>query len=134
MAITARLKSIRIATRKVKMMADLVRGKSAVEAQTILSFKSNRSAEPMLKLLNSAMANAKHNFKLDPSTLYISKLLVDQGPTLKRSMPRSRGSAFPILKRTSHVLLELSPVAPKAKDEKKKKSAVKATKVKKEIK
>lgn len=130
MAITARLKSIRIATRKVKMMADLVRGKNALEAQTILMFKSNRSAEPMLKLLNSAMANAKHNFKLDPATLYISKLLVDQGPTLKRSMPRSRGSAFPILKRTSHVVLELAPQTAKVD----KKAGKKTAKVKKEIK
>lgn len=88
-------------------MADLIRGKSVIEAERILRFKTNRTAQPMLKLLLSAKANAKHNFQLDPDTLYICKLCVDKGPTLKRSMPRSRGTAFPIMKFTSHVNMEL---------------------------
>jgi large subunit ribosomal protein L22 len=89
------------------LMADLIRGKSVVEAERILGFKTNKTAEPMLKLLLSAKANARHNFNLDPETLYVSKLCVDKGPVLKRSMPRSRGTAFPIMKFTSHVHIEL---------------------------
>lgn len=107
MSVQAHIKYIRIAPRKLMLMADLIRGKSVVEAERILSFKTNKTAEPMLKLLLSAKANAKHNFNLDPETLYISKLCVDKGPVLKRSMPRSRGTAFPIMKFTSHVHMEL---------------------------
>jgi large subunit ribosomal protein L22 len=88
-------------------MADLIRGKAVPEAERILNFKTNKTAEPMLKLLLSAKANAKHNFNLDPETLYVAKLCVDKGPVLKRSMPRSRGTAFPIMKFTSHVHMEL---------------------------
>lgn len=107
MSVKAYIKYIRIAPRKMMLMADLIRGKSVVEAERILRFKTNRTAQPLLKLLLSAKANAKHNFQLDPDTLYICKLCVDKGPTLKRSMPRSRGTAFPIMKFTSHVNMEL---------------------------
>ena len=117
MEITAKLKTIRISPRKVRLVADLVRGKTALEAQSILKFTINKSAGPMLKLLNSAIANAKHNFKLDVDGLFISKLTVDAGATMKRSQPRAKGSAYPILKRTSHINLYLSP-----KEEEKKKN------------
>ncbi|HNY98042.1 MAG TPA: 50S ribosomal protein L22, partial [Candidatus Pacearchaeota archaeon] len=78
------------------------------EAVSLLQFTVRRSAQPVLKLLNSAAANAKHNAKVNPENLVISKITVDQGPILKRSMPRSRGSAFPIQKKISHVYIELS--------------------------
>lgn len=113
MDITVKLKTIRISPRKVRLIADLVRGKKALEAVNILTFKINKSAEPMLKLLKSAIANAKHNHQIAAEDLFISKLTVDAGVTLKRSRPRSRGSAFPIAKRTSHINLTLSPVEKK---------------------
>ncbi len=104
----AKLNYLRIAPRKVRMVADLIRGKTVKEAVSLLQFTVRRSAQPVLKLLNSAAANAKHNAKVNPENLVISKITVDQGPILKRSMPRSRGSAFPIQKKISHVYIELS--------------------------
>jgi large subunit ribosomal protein L22 len=71
-------------------------------------FTVKRPAEPILKLLNSALASARNDFKLSEDNLYISKITVDAGPTLKRSNPESRGRAFPIMKRTSHIVLILS--------------------------
>jgi large subunit ribosomal protein L22 len=119
MEIRAKLSNLRTAPRKVRQVIDLVRGKKAVEAQSILLFTTNKSARNVLKLLNSAIASARHNFSLDESNLYISKILADEGPTLKRSHPMSRGRAYPIMKRTSHITLVLSEINPtKNKEEK----------------
>ncbi len=108
MDVKARLKNLRISPRKVRLVADLIRGLDYDEAKTQLEFSLKRSALPLLKLLNSCAANAKHNFKLDESNLYVSKITVDEGPTLYRIMPRAFGRAFYIRKRTSHVTLVLS--------------------------
>ena len=89
-------------------MVDLVRGKKVPEAQAILLFTVNKSARSVLKLLNSAVASAKHNFQLDEANLFISKITVDEGPKLKRWHPMSRGRAYPIIKRSSHIALVLS--------------------------
>ena len=102
------LNNLRTSPKKVRQVADLVRGKKALEAQTVLLFTVNRSSKPVLKLLNSAIASAKHDKHLDESNLYISKITVDEGPKLKRWHPMSRGRAFPIIKRGSHVVLVLS--------------------------
>lgn len=107
MPATASLYYLRIAPRKVRMVADLIRGKSAVQAQTILNFTTKKAAKPVLKLLNSAIANAKNNLKLDEAQLFISKLEVNEGPKLKRSRPRARGQAYEIQKKTSHINLVL---------------------------
>ena len=112
MDIKAKLSNLRTAPRKVRQVIDLVRGKKAIEAQSILLFTTNKSARNVLKLLNSCMASAKHNFSLDGSNLYISKILADEGPKLKRSHPMSRGRAYPIEKRTSHITLVLSEIKP----------------------
>lgn len=99
---------IRIAPRKVRLVIDLIRGKQVGDAVAILR-NTPRSASPVVeKLLNSAIANAEHNFSLDPNKLVVSEAYVNQGPTLKRIRPRSQGRAFKILKRTSHITLVVS--------------------------
>jgi len=118
MEVKVKLNNLRTAPRKVRQVVDLVRGKKVSEAQSILSFTVNKSARPVLKLLNSAVATVKNDLHLDDSNLFISKITVDDGPKLKRWHAMSRGSAFPILKRTSHIAIVLSDKNPKDKEEK----------------
>lgn len=108
MNVTAKLNNVRISPRKVRLVAGLVRGMRVQDARTQMQFLMKKSALPMVKLIDSALANAKHNYKLNPESLYISAITVDEGPTLKRGMPRARGSVFTIRKRTSHISLTLS--------------------------
>jgi large subunit ribosomal protein L22 len=82
---------------------DLIRGKNVAEAFAILKFTPKAGADVVEKVLRSAVANAENNFDMDVDKLYVKTAFVDQGPTLKRIHPRSRGQAFKILKRTSHV-------------------------------
>ncbi|MGL5513657.1 MAG: 50S ribosomal protein L22 [Sporomusa sp.] len=96
---------IRIAPRKIRIVIDLIRGKNVGEAFAILKYTPKVGAEVLEKVLKSAIANAEHNYDLNIDNLYVSQAFVDQGPTLKRIHPRSRGQAFKILKRTSHVTL-----------------------------
>lgn len=105
--IKANLKYLRVSPRKVRLVADLMRGKSAEEAEAVLLFLKKRASEPLYKLLKSAVANAKHNFNVEKENLAIKSIRVDQGPTLKRFMPRARGTAASIKKRSSHVSLIL---------------------------
>ncbi|RLC35328.1 MAG: 50S ribosomal protein L22 [Candidatus Nealsonbacteria bacterium] len=109
MEVTVKLKHLRIAPRKVRLVSDLIRRKSAEEAQVILKFALKRAAPHILKLLNSAMASAKQK-NLDPSRLYISKITVDEGPKFKRWRARARGQAYEIQKKTSHVTLVLTEI------------------------
>lgn len=119
MEVKAKLRYLRIAPRKVRLVADLIRGKSAEEAQTILNFDIKRASLPLLKLLKSALANAKNNLELGETNFYISKITVDEGPKLKRWRARSRGQAFGIQKKTSHVTLVLEEIKEKSKKVKK---------------
>ncbi len=96
-------KYVRIAPRKVRVVMDLIRGKDVAEAFAILKFTPKVGADAIEKVLKSAVANAENNFDMDVENLYVSSAYVDQGPTLKRIHPRSRGQAFKILKRTSHI-------------------------------
>ena len=96
-------KYVRIAPRKVRVVMDLIRGKNVADAFAILKFTPKVGAEVIEKVLKSAVANAENNFDMNVDKLYVSSAFVDQGPTLKRIHPRSRGQAFSILKRTSHV-------------------------------
>ena len=96
-------KYIRIAPRKVRVVMNLIRGKNVADAFAILKFTPKAGADVIEKVLKSAVANAENNFDTNVDKLYISSAYVDQGPTLKRIHPRSRGQAFSILKRTSHV-------------------------------
>lgn len=86
----------------------MIRNKSLGEARDLLNFTVKRAAQLILKLLNSAAASAKNDFKLEEDDLYVSKITVDEGPKLKRSHPMSRGRAYPIIKRTSKIVLVLS--------------------------
>ncbi len=100
------LKNYRQSPRKVRLIADLVRGKNANEALTILKFVDKRAAGPFAKVIASAMANAKDHGK-NVDKLYIKRVAVDKAPVLKRFMPRARGSASRINKRNSHISVEL---------------------------
>jgi large subunit ribosomal protein L22 len=106
--VTALLNNYRQSPRKVRLVATLLSGKSVTEALVMLQFVSKRASGPISTLINSAVANAKNNFSLDKENLFIKELRVDSGPVLKRRMPRARGRAFPIHKRTSHVRLVLA--------------------------
>lgn len=110
MKATAKLSYLRIAPRKARLVADLIRGKKVEDAQNILAFTIKRGVAPFLKLLNQAVANAKNNSQSEAKDLYISKILVDEGPRLKRFFPRSRGRANLILKRTSHIQIALNEI------------------------
>lgn len=110
----AYLRYLRIAPRKMRMVADLIRGKSVEEAQIILRFADKRGTVPLLKLLHSAVASGTHNFQLEAQNLYIAKLVVDEGPKLKRVYPRARGRADQIQKKTSHITLVLDERVQKA--------------------
>ena len=108
MLVSAKLRYLRISPRKARLVADLVRGKSVEQAQGILNFTIKRAANPILKLLNSAAANAKNNFHLDPKNMYVARIFVNEGATYKRVMPRARGSANQIHKKTCHIDLVLA--------------------------
>lgn len=110
MEVKAHLRYLRIAPRKVRLVADLIRGKTVKEAENILNFTTKRAALPLLKLLKSAIANAKHNFNLKEENLYISKILVNEGPRLKRVFPRARGRADIRQKKMSHVTIVLEEI------------------------
>lgn len=107
MAIMARLKTLRMAPRKVRVVANYVRGKDVQKAIDFLTFCQRRAARPLLKLVRSAVANADQKGGVDLDNLYIKELLVDKGPTLHRWMPRARGMATPVLKRTSKIKVVL---------------------------
>lgn len=105
MQATAVAKSVRIAPRKVGLVIDLIRGKNVQEAIAILQH-TQRGASPVVeKALNSAIANAEHNYEMDPDNLLISEAFVNEGTTLKRFRPRAQGRATKINKRTSHVTI-----------------------------
>ncbi|MBQ4240791.1 MAG: 50S ribosomal protein L22 [Oscillospiraceae bacterium] len=104
----AYLNNIRIAPRKVQIVLDLIRGKDLKKAQAILKYTTKAAAEPLLKLVNSAAANAENNFGMNTDSLYVSECFVCQGPTLKRIRPRAQGRAYRINKKTSHVTVVLS--------------------------
>ena len=104
---SATLKYGRISSRKIKIVADLIRGKNVDEAIAILQFTQKAGAEILLKLLNSAIANAENNKQMNHSKLYIAEIYSNQGPTLKRIRPAAKGSAVRIRKRTSHTTIVL---------------------------
>lgn len=105
-----------MAPRKVRLVVDLIRGQRVDEAERRLSFLKRDATRPVLKLLQSAIANAEHNFKLNRASLFVKSVAADGGPTLKRFMPRAMGRAAPIRKRTTHISIVLTdePVKTKA--------------------
>ncbi len=105
---TATLRYLHIAPRKVRLIANTLRGLPIHEAEAQLMLRSQRASEPLLKLLRSAIANAKTNAKMNPDALVVSAIRVDQGPILKRSLPRAMGRATPIHKIMSHITITLA--------------------------
>ncbi|MCM2677683.1 50S ribosomal protein L22 [Alkalihalobacillus sp. NPDC078783] len=98
-------KQIRIAPRKVRLVIDLIRGKNVGEAVAILRHTPKAASPVVEKLLNSAIANAEHNYEMEPNNLVISEAFVDEGVTLKRFRPRAMGRASKINKRSSHITI-----------------------------
>ncbi len=100
---------IRTSPRKLRLVADLIRGRSAQDAWNILEFTPKRAAGPLKKVLESAIANARHNNQLEPEMLNVYTVMIDEGPTMKRFTPRARGRASSIHKRTSHITVVVAP-------------------------
>ena len=100
---TAKARFVRVSATKARRVIDLVRGKSVSEALDILRWAPQAASEPVAKVIASAAANAQNNDGLDPSTLVVSTVYADEGPTAKRIRPRAQGRAFRIRKRTSHI-------------------------------
>ncbi len=96
-------KFVRTAPRKLRLVADMIRGKKAEEAVHLLEFTNKRAARTLNKVLKSAIANAENNHELDTSKLVVAQTYIDQGPMFKRYLPRSRGRATPVLKYGSHI-------------------------------
>ena len=107
MEVRARLRFARLGPRKARLVADLIRGKRSEEALNILSFTKKAAAKIILKLLKSAVANATQKKNIDVDRLFIKKITVDQGPTMKRFQPRALGRATTIRKGTSHITIIL---------------------------
>ncbi len=122
----ASLKNYRQSPRKVRLVADLIKGKSVEAADQELSFLVKRAALPFQKLLASAVANARQNFGVEKDNLIVSDVRVDKGVVLKRFMPRAMGRASRINKRSSHVLLVLSEKGTKKSETRNPKSETKA--------
>src|ERR1700733_7021238 len=95
---------------KARRVVALIRDLPAQQALTVLKFAPQAASEPVAKVLASAIANAEHNFSLDPETLVVPRALVDEGPTLKRFRPRAQGRAYRIRKRTSHITIEVESI------------------------
>lgn len=107
MDVKAKLRFLRMSPKKVRWVIDVIRGMDAEEAQTQLQFINKKAGRPILKLLNSAMANAENNFKLKKENLFIKKITADEGPVLKRWKPKAFGRPDMIRKRSTHINIVL---------------------------
>lgn len=107
MEASAKLKFVRLSPQKTRLVADMVRGKAVQEALNILKFSPQRPADVVAKLVRSAVANAEQKGVSDIDRLFVKSLLVDQGPVLKRFMPRAQGRATKIRKPTTHITVVL---------------------------
>lgn len=107
MEVTAKLRGAAISAQKVRLVADEIRGKSVERALDILAFSNTKGAKLLKKCLDSAIANAEHNNGLDIDTLRVSTIYVDEGITLKRILPRAKGRADRISKRTCHITIKV---------------------------
>jgi large subunit ribosomal protein L22 len=108
MEVAASLKGARISAQKARLVADQVRGKSVEDALNLLSFSTKKGADIIIKVLNSAIANAEHNEGADIDELKVSTIFVDEGMTMKRIKPRAKGRADRIFKRTCHITVKVA--------------------------
>ncbi len=107
--VKATAKYVRVSPTKVRQLTRLIAGQHVDEARRILQFADKGAAQPLLKVLNSAIANAENNDDLDPDELFVDQAFADEGPTLKRYQPRALGRAYRIRKRTSHITVVVTP-------------------------
>lgn len=115
------LRNHRQSPRKMRLVADMVKGKKVEQALSLLKFVNKKASLPIMKLMESALSNAK-NLGADSKNLFVKEIRVDGGQVLMRRMPRARGSAFPIKKRTSHISLSLEEIPAETKEVKQEKS------------
>ncbi len=120
MEVKATAKHIKMSPRKVRLVADMVRGMEVNKALDQLNFTNKWAKKPIKKLIESAIANAENNFELDKNNLFIKEIRVDEGATLKRWMPRAHGRATSIRKRMSHIFLTLAEIKDSGKKKAKK--------------
>jgi len=120
MEVKAKIKYIKMSPRKVRLVADIIRGLEVSKALDQLNFINKKATKTIEILIKSAIANAENNFELKKDNLYIKEIRVDEGPTLHRWMPRARGRATPIRKRTSHISIILGELVDSVKDKAKK--------------
>ena len=106
--VTAKYRGARISAQKARLVADMIRGKSYDEAKQLLMFSTKKAAKIVSKALESAVANAENNNGLDVDELFVSTIFVDEGLTMKRIMPRAKGRADRIKKRTCHITIKVS--------------------------
>ncbi|WP_375486625.1 50S ribosomal protein L22 [uncultured Jatrophihabitans sp.] len=106
----AKASHVRVSPMKARRVIALIRDLPAQEALSVLKFAPQAASEPVGKVLASAIANAEHNFQLDPQSLVVSRAYVDEGPTMKRFRPRAQGRAYRIRKRTSHITIEVESI------------------------
>ena len=108
MQVQAKLRGARLSAQKARLVADQVRGRQVEDALNLLTYSSKKGADVIRKLLNSAIANAEHNEGADVDELTISEIYVDEGMTMKRIMPRAKGRADRILKRSCHISITVA--------------------------
>ena len=108
--VRAKARFVRTSPRKIRVVADQIRGLDVEAAIALLSFSPRGASVPVLKLLQSAAANAENNYDLDPEEMRIESISVDEGPTMRRYRPRARGRATRIEKRSSHINIALTPI------------------------
>jgi large subunit ribosomal protein L22 len=132
MKVQAKTRQLPISARKLRLVADMVRGKDVVAAQQLLRVTHKKAADMVYSTLKSASANAENNYNLNPKTMRIDEIRVDEGSTLKRMRPRAKGASSAILHRSSHLVITLTDAKPAV--DAKAKPAVKAKPVTKEAK
>ncbi len=108
MQVQAKLRGARLSAQKARLVADQVRGRQGEDALNLLTYSSKKGADVIRKLLNSAIANAEHNEGADVDELKVSEIYVDEGMTMKRIMPRAKGRADRILKRSCHISITVA--------------------------
>ena len=107
---TAGARYVRVSASKIRVVAALIRGKHVDEARRILAFTPKAASQHLSKVLESAIANAEHNFEIPGDELYVAIVAADEGPTLKRIRPRAQGRAYRVRKRTSHITLVVESI------------------------
>lgn len=110
MEVSAKANFIKMSPKKIRLVVDLVRGENTEKALSLLKFSQKLAGKPVTKLINSGIANAVNNFKLDKDNLYIKEIRVDEGPVMKRWMPKAFGRATHIRKRSAHIILVLGEI------------------------